>query len=212
MKTRLFLTVAALVTMGFSHLQAQSLGVIDDPDGFTNLRSKQSTSAPVVAKVNKGEVFEFEHAGSEPAVWVKVKLANGKTGWMHGSRVRFHATMDELSDSGPEDEINVWGRGRKIDYYPLARAAAKGDTKAMQKYFGIDDTDGAAAETHCMTLNSVIHLIGDERFAKFLSDQTPGYLENVREHFVSELTLWPFEPKEYLRLHFQKTSKVLLAK
>jgi len=37
-----------------------SKGVIDDPDGYVNLRKEKSTDSPIVAKVKRDEPFEFE--------------------------------------------------------------------------------------------------------------------------------------------------------
>jgi hypothetical protein len=79
----------------------------------------------------------------------------------------------------------------------------------MQRFFAIGDTDGAAAETHYDVIKTVVHLLGDDRFAKFLHGQKPAYLANVREHLVSDLTLWPFEPADYVKRNFPKTVKVL---
>jgi hypothetical protein len=200
------LTVLALPAWADLH------GVINDPDGFTNVRAKQNADSAIVGKVLAGEVFEFTAAEGGFATWVKVKLPGGKSGWMHASRVRLHATLDELADTGPNDEINVYGKHAKIDYYPLARSAARGEAKGLQRYFAIDDTDGAAAETHYDVLRKVAHLLGDEKLAKFLSTQPAKYRANVYDHLSSELASWPFEPKAYLERNFPKTAKVLKAR
>ncbi|MEP6777830.1 MAG: SH3 domain-containing protein, partial [Chthoniobacterales bacterium] len=54
-------------------------GVIDDPDGYVNVRASNGADAGVVAKVKAGEPFTFEY---EPgADWCKVTLKSGQTGW-----------------------------------------------------------------------------------------------------------------------------------
>lgn len=68
-------------------------GVIDDPDGYVNLRKDKSADAPIVAKVKKDEPFWFEcqvtnEQHTEHETWCKVKLASGVTGWMHYSRIK----------------------------------------------------------------------------------------------------------------------------
>lgn len=211
MKARfLFATFLCFFAAALTSLaRAQHRGVINDPDGYTNVREKPSADSATVTRVRAGEVFDFEHRGSEFATWVKVRLASGQTGYMHASRVRFHATVQSLADSTPGDEVNIYGRSRGIAYYPLARAAARGERAGMQRYFAIDDTDGAAAETHYSVFCSVVHLLGDERLAKFLEGQSRSYLANVREHLVSDMTLWPFEPKEYCKRNFPRTVKAL---
>ena len=75
-------------------------GVIDDPDGYVNLRKEKSADSPIIAKVRKDEPFEFECKQNE--TWCKVKLASGVTGWMHYSRIkRWYTEKDP--PRGPED-------------------------------------------------------------------------------------------------------------
>jgi hypothetical protein len=199
----------ALLSTSATHAQEQ--GVINDPDGYTNVRSKPDTSAGVVAKVNKGEVFTYDTVGvPQYPKWLKVTLPSGKTGWMHASRIVIHANKEELTDGSPTDEINIYGKRKGIDYYPLARAAARGEQNAMVQYFGIDDTDGAAAETHFSVLRSVIHLLGDDKLSAFLKTRTAQYRKHLWENLEVELTFWPFEPKEYLNRHFPKSARLLI--
>src|SRR5215469_10757160 len=40
-------------------------GVIDDPDGYVNLRKEKSADSQIVAKVKKDEPFEFECGQNE---------------------------------------------------------------------------------------------------------------------------------------------------
>src|SRR5207244_13528289 len=63
-----------------------SKGVIDDPDGYVNLRKEKSADSPIVAKVKKDEPFEFEcqfpnaqRAGHETRG--KLKLPSAVTDW-----------------------------------------------------------------------------------------------------------------------------------
>ena len=74
--------------------------VIDDPDGYVNLRKEKSADSPIVAKVKKDEPFEFECTAND--TWCKVKLASGVTGWMHYSRIKRYYTEKDLP-KGPED-------------------------------------------------------------------------------------------------------------
>lgn len=59
--------------------------VIDDPDGYTNVRSAGSASAQIIARVNDGERF---HTYRQDGNWWQVKTADGKVGYMHISRIR----------------------------------------------------------------------------------------------------------------------------
>ncbi len=186
-------------------------GVIHDPDGFTYVRAGASKESAVVATVKSGEVFDFEveDQGRRPSEWRKVKLATGKEGYMHASRIRIHATMADLADRQSGDEANLCARGKGLDYYPLARAAARGEKAAMQSYFGLD-CDGAGGEIHAEICCSVIHLLGDDKLSRFLRGQSSGYLVNLREK-VEYGTPSPTEPAAYLKRIFPKASGLLYA-
>src|SRR6266545_5861415 len=101
--------------------------VIDDPDGYVNLRKEKNADSPIVAKVKKDEPFEFKC--TQNATWCKVKLASGLTGWMHYSRIKRYYTEKDLP-KGPEDsgeEIDEQTRKHGVNYYEVTRAAARGD-------------------------------------------------------------------------------------
>jgi uncharacterized protein YgiM (DUF1202 family) len=44
--------------------------VIDDPDGYVNLRNEKNAESPIIAKVKKGEPFEFQCKAND--TWCKV--------------------------------------------------------------------------------------------------------------------------------------------
>ena len=186
-------------------------GVISDPDGFTNVRAEQGADAAVVAKVKVGEIFEFD--GSEGSEWWKVTLASGKSGWMHFSHIRFYFTLDEIPKKDEEgSEVGSYAKERGFDYCATARAAARGEPAAMKRYFGINDTDGGAAEVHAEYFNKVIHLLGDENLAAFLKDQTLAYRLEVRNEMSGGFVLWPFESNNYTERNFPLTNRLLFRK
>ena len=183
-------------------------GVIDDPGGYVNLRKDKSADSPIVAKVKKNEPFEFQC--TQNAAWCKVKLKSGVTGWMHHSRIKRYYTEKDLP-KGPEDsgeEIDEQTRKQGVNYYELARAAARGDKKALKTFFTLD-LDGAAAETHDTAIvEVVIHLAGDDRFAEFLREQPPELRQRMSSGW--ELGAFsPFDPKEYFQQHFPKSAQLV---
>src|SRR5215813_10727214 len=183
-------------------------GVIDDPDGYVNLRKEKSADSQIVAKVKKDEPFEFECGQNE--TWCKVKLASGVTGWMHYSRIKRYYTEKDLP-KGPEDsgeEIDEQTRERGVNYYEVTRAAARGDKKALKTFFTLD-LDGAAAETHVTAIvPDVIHLVGDDKFAEFLREQPPELRQGISGGWDLG-TFSPFDPKEYFQQHFPKSAKLI---
>jgi len=69
-------------------------GVIDDPDGYVNLRKEKRADAQVIAKVKASEPFKFKKKEGED--WCEVKLKSGVSGWMHCSRIKLYFTKDDL--------------------------------------------------------------------------------------------------------------------
>jgi len=182
--------------------------VINDPDGYVNLRKEKNADSPIIAKVKKDELFEFRC--TQNATWCKVKLASGLTGWMHSSRIKRYYTEKDLP-KGPEDsgeEIDQQTREQGVNYYKVSLAAARGDKKALKTFFTLG-LDGAAAETHITSIEEVvIHLVGDDKFAAFLREQPPEFRQRMTGGW--ELgTFSPFDPKEYFRQHFPKSAKIL---
>jgi hypothetical protein len=59
--------------------------VIDDPDGYTNVRRQRSASSEIVAKLTAGERF---YTYKQPGNWWQVKTAGGAVGYVHVSRIK----------------------------------------------------------------------------------------------------------------------------
>ena len=187
---------------------AGSRGVISDPDGFTIVRAKPGEKAAIVARVNAREIFIFEYDATGKETWWKVKLASGKTGWMHSSRIRIFAAPEDLVVA-ENDEANIWARTHGVaDYLTVVRAAAKGDPAAMQQFFGLG-CDGAACDTHVEILIKLIHILGDEKLAKFLSRQSPSFNKEVAELVMTDNALEPFGQISYMKRNFPKTARLL---
>jgi hypothetical protein len=112
-------------------------------------------------------------------------------------------------DGGEHDEVNEYARREGLDYYPLARAAAQGEQAAMRTYFKFRG-DGAAGETHVEVLITVIHLLGDDKLAKVVSQQSVQDREALRSDIELGLeNTLPFEAKGYLQRNFPKTARAL---
>lgn len=61
--------------------------VINDPDGYTNIRSGQGTNFNILGVVYEGETFYAIRNNSSD--WWRIKNKNGIIGYMHKSRIRF---------------------------------------------------------------------------------------------------------------------------
>lgn len=64
--------------------------MIDDPDGYTNVRAGRGTDHEIVATVVDGEVFYVIPQGDDEDWW-PVRTADGLSGFIHHSRIRLVA-------------------------------------------------------------------------------------------------------------------------
>jgi hypothetical protein len=209
MSRRVFVFVVGLVVAATNVFADESRAVIDDPDGFTNVRAEPDAKSAVVAKVKRGEVFTFTfEVSSRGSEWCPVTLASGKKGYIHADRVLLHRTMAELADTKPNYDITESAVRRLFDYLAVARAAARGEPAAMRTYFALQG-DGEAGEIHAVNAVTVIHILGDEKLAAFLRQQSADYRRKAREVMRMILGLdvigGPMEDGAYLRRHFPKT-------
>ena len=203
--------MAALATVAG---QETFRGVIDDPDGYVNLRSRPNARSAIIAKVQKGERFTFERKTLnektrevEYAPWCRVKLASGKSGWMDAQRILLFFTKDYLPKKGDEDDIDRQARQHGIDYYETTQGAVRGDVEARKRFFQIAEfADGGGAEGHEEVLRVVLHLIGDDALAAFLQSQPVSSRISVRTSLWN--VTWPFRSTGYLQRHFPKTAKI----
>lgn len=60
-----------------------NLGIINDPDGYTNIRQHGSTNGAIVGKVYDGDIFAITSFGT----WCRVITSSGISGYMHKSRI-----------------------------------------------------------------------------------------------------------------------------
>lgn len=187
-------------------------GVIDDSDGYVNVRARPDAESPVVAKVHKGERFTFQRHDYDK--WCSVKLASGKTGWMDAQRILLFFTKDDLPPK-PEkgDEIDEQARNHGINYYEATQGAVGGNADALKKFFEVGGfADGAAGEEHEGVISVVIHLIGDDAMSEILRNQPIGVLVSVRNSMDDANVTYPFRSPGYWERHFPKTTKILFRK
>ena len=71
---------------------------IDSPDGFMNVRSGPSSGFPVVARVERGQVFTTYQQEGE---WWQVRTADSRVGYMSSRNIRL---IDPAASGGAADE------------------------------------------------------------------------------------------------------------
>ena len=95
------------------------------------------------------------------------------------------------------------------NYYKTLVQASEGDAKAFAQFNSLSHMDGEAGEGHEETTWVLLHVAGDDTFAKLLAGQSPEFREGYAEVFSSESFLPISKPKPYIKLHFPKTYALL---
>lgn len=98
------------------------------------------------------------------------------------------------------------------NYYKTLVQASEGNAKAFRQFESLFHMDGAAGEGHEETTWILLHVAGDDTFAKLLAGKSSKAREGYAEFFSTE----SFPPisnlKPYIKLHFPKTYAILYAK
>lgn len=115
--------------------------IIDDKDGYTNVRGDASANGSVLTTVKDGEIF-YVHLGDDLNTYWKVKTKNGIKGYMHQSRI----ASDDI-------EFNKWiislAKDKRREYQEedeKENAASKESNKngeLVMKAFGLDKIEDA---------------------------------------------------------------------
>lgn len=99
--------------------------VIDDPDGFSNVRDGPSASARILTRVDEGEAFTtFEQSGG----WWQVRTADGTVGWMNRKLIRTLAAdkaAPSADDSPPASDPTFDEPAVPSDLAPIPTASGE---------------------------------------------------------------------------------------
>jgi hypothetical protein len=94
------------------------------------------------------------------------------------------------------------------NYYKTLVQASEGDAKAFGQFSSLD-MDGVAGEGNEWNTWVLLHVAGDDTFAKLLAGQPPKFREGYAAFFSRFSTPPISNPKPYIKLHFPKTYAVL---
>jgi uncharacterized delta-60 repeat protein len=204
-----------------------SMAVINDPDGYTNVRDYDGK---VIAKVKAGERFVAAKPWnrSDDPRW-SVCLESGITGFV--DKTRIHLLPDEpLMKLNHDARKKEWrklqslrnaelnetasqAKGRGLDYFKVLRAASNGDKKALAQFFSLAEfMDGAAAEGYFPDAAAVFHLVGDKTFSNFVRGLPVADQVGVRGTVMGGLSEEEFAngaDVNYLQRYFPETTKLL---
>lgn len=189
------------------------MAVINDPDGYTNVRKEPSTKAEITERVLDGQSFLVLSVNNK---WCHIITPTGKYGFMHASRVKSLRAARwmriPLSAFPLEDyvEINEALTKRGISARKLTQASLNGDIAALRQYFIASRyTD---CEGHERSLVMMAVTVGDDKLAQAFSIMSKEELEIAMQYFHYGLGFdWaPTSDKEgdaFFRTYFPKTLK-----
>ncbi len=82
--------VLALLFFSLSELSAQTIGIINDPDGYTNIRNGQGSNFEIIGKIE--ESYQFKYYPNEQSNWWAIKTIPSYgtqiEGFVHKSRIQ----------------------------------------------------------------------------------------------------------------------------
>jgi TPR repeat protein len=97
------------------------------------------------------------------------------------------------------------------NYYKTLVQASEGNAKAFRQFNSLGHMDGAAGEGHEETIWVLLHVSGDDTFAKLLAGQSSNFRVGYGEVLAGEG--FPISnPKPYIKLHFPKTYAILYSR
>lgn len=226
MKPVLLIVLFALVYPTTGSAQEAVMATVTGSEGYSE--SGPIEGDEVRMTIKPGERFLATQLTYGEKGW-QVYLMSGVTGIIPHDRI--HVLPDEplmkLNYAGRKEmwrklqfktgtlaEAAHSARVSGINYYKILTQASEGDLKAMARFFSLYQyMDGGAADQYYPETWELLHVVGDETFAKFLSRQPAKVRERISETFSSPGDTEPISgPKPYIKRHFSKTYAILFGK
>lgn len=115
------------------------LRVVEDPDGFTNVRAAASLDAKVVGKTLSGGVVAGEPA--EDSKWFRLFREDGSAGFMHASRLKPVKDWNQVAPAGGVKGTIIYrGFEARVSAAPFSAA----EHKLSRDKNGVQLVDGVA--------------------------------------------------------------------
>jgi hypothetical protein len=95
------------------------------------------------------------------------------------------------------------------NYYKTLVQASEGDAKAFAQFDSLGHMDGEAGEAHEPDMWVLLHVAGDDNFAKLFAGQSSDFREGYGEFLVQCGIPFFSNAKPYIKLHFPKTYAIL---
>jgi len=229
---RLFLISLATVALVYStttRAQETTMATIDGEDGYVMWGSTEC-GGEATSVIKPGERFIAVELSYGEKDW-QVYLRSGTIGTIPRNRIRVlpDEPLTKLNFAGCKEKWRKLQSKRiKItddtassakyhdvaSYYKTLVQASEGDVKAFAQFNSLTPLmDGHAGEGHSWYKWVLLHVAGDDTFAKVLAGQPSKVPEEYATHFAGPSETEPISnPKPYIKLHFPKTYAILYGK
>jgi hypothetical protein len=229
---RLFLTSVATLALVYStttRAQEATMATIEGEDEYT-ISGSTECGGEATSTIKRGERFiavELSYGKKDWAVY----LRSGVSGTIPRNRIRVlpDEPLTKLNFAGckekwrkleskrieiPDDPASSAESHGVVNYYKTLLKASEGDVRAFAQFNSLTPfMDGAAGEGHSWYKWVLLHVAGDDTFAKLLARQSSKVREEYATHFAGSSETEPISnPKPYIKRHFPKTYAILYGK
>ncbi|WP_103864609.1 SH3 domain-containing protein [Aquimarina sp. I32.4] len=168
-----------------------SKGIINDKDGYVNIRKGKGTNFSVIGKIMDGEEFQFAFPMGEKSKWRLVKTSYGLVGYVHSSRIysyrKNHCNNTIiLVDQNWDVNYNFSHGTRKIDSIPS----------------NLNEVDLRIDESKQVNINNLTSCIFKSAFGNEKLKQKKEYNQKVYKVEGLDITLIITNTEDYFAENF----------
>src|SRR6266545_2772934 len=219
----------ALVSLGLMYSatawsQEATMATINGQDGY-QLSGRTECGGEATSTIKPGERFIARELSDGEKDW-EVYLKSGISGTIPRNRIRvlpdeplaklnfatckkkwrkLQSRRIKMTDDVASSAAKYYG---VPNYYKTLVQASEGDAKAFGQFSSLD-MDGVAGEGHEWNTWVLLHVAGDDTFAKLLAGQSSKVREGYAAFFSRFSTEPISNPKPYIKLRFPKTYAIL---
>ncbi|SRR6266508_2958934 len=219
----------ALVSLGLMYSatawsQEATMATINGQDEY-QLSGRTECGGEATSTIKPGERFIARELSDGEKDW-EVYLKSGISGTIPRNRIRvlpdeplaklnfatckkkwrkLQSRRIKMTDDVASSAAKYYG---VPNYYKTLVQASEGDAKAFGQFSSLD-MDGVAGEGHEWNTWVLLHVAGDDTFAKLLAGQSSKVREGYAAFFSRFSTEPISNPKPYIKLRFPKTYAIL---
>ncbi len=224
--------LASLVLMYSATARSQeihtTMATIEGKDGYTMSGNTWCGRGEATSTIKPGERFIARELSDGEKDW-EVYLKSGISGTIPRDRIRllpdeplarlnfasckkeWRKLQSKRIKKSADDDVAYSAKKYHgvANYYKTLVQASEGDAKAFGQLSSLD-MDGVAGEgNEWNTTWALLHVAGDDTFAKLLAGQSPKFREGYAAFFSRESFPPISNTKPYIKRYFPKTYKIL---